>query len=114
MSEALQQETAWRPADSFGLRLLLLRRSLGLKQEEAAKLCGLDNGSWSNWENGKLPRNMAEVVHKIVRATNVDRDWLIWGGDLAPSSTKWKNGDRETAGQRHLYSLGPATLPGIL
>jgi len=113
MSELQEAEHTWRPADSFGVRLLLVRRSLGMSQEEAAVKCGLDNGSWSNWENGKNPRNLAEVVHKIVMATNVDRDWLIWGGDLSPSSTRWETMDDETAGRPGLYLLGPARLPGI-
>jgi transcriptional regulator with XRE-family HTH domain len=113
MSHAEQIESGWRPIDSFAIRLLLVRRALGLTQEEAAEKCGLDNGSWSNWENGKNPRNMAEAVHKIVRALGVDRDWLIWGGDLGPSSTNWLACEGITAGQTPLYLIGPARLPGI-
>lgn len=114
MSEALQVAEHWRPRDSFGNRLLLLRRTLGLSQEEAAAKCGLDNGSWSNWENGKNPRQLAEVVHKIVRATGVDRDWLIWGGDLGSQSTGWLHTEGKGAGQRHLTLLGQARFPGLL
>lgn len=113
MSEALQSEDPWRPQDSFGVRLLLVRRTLGLSQEEAAAKCGLDNGSWSNWENGAHPRQLPEVVHKIVRTFNVDRDWLIWGGELGPSSTKWYPTEDATAGQTHLRLLGAVRLPGI-
>lgn len=113
MSEAVEQAQPWRPMDTFGTRLLLIRKELGLSQEQAAARCGLDDGSWSNWENGTSPRNLPVVVHHIVSALNVDRDWLIWGGGLSPSSTKWYLSEGNSAGQRHLHSLGEVRLPGI-
>ncbi len=70
---------SWVPGDSFSLRLLILRHELGLTQREAAKRCGLDDGSWSNWENGSHPRDMAKVVRQIHDATDVDMPWLMWG-----------------------------------
>ena len=74
------------PEDSFALRLVIIRRHLGLSQEEAAARCGLDDGSWSNWENGTKPRGMDRVVGTIAAGLNVDRDWLMWGGPLSPGS----------------------------
>lgn len=72
--------TTWVPAGSFGVRLLLLRRHLGLTQRQIAARCDLDDGSWSNWEKGSNPRNMPEVVEKVAAATGVDRDWgYAWG-----------------------------------
>ncbi len=70
---------SWVPGDSFALRLLILRHELGLTQREAAKRCGLDDGSWSNWENGSHPRDMAKIVRQIHEATAVDMPWLMWG-----------------------------------
>lgn len=64
---------------SFGSRLVLLRHHLNLTQVEASKLCGLDDGSWSNWERGGRPRRMDEVVESIANATGCNRVWLMWG-----------------------------------
>lgn len=70
---------AWIPEDSFATRLIAARKGRGLTQERAAEQCGLDDGSWSNWENGSKPRAMNEVVRKISIGLNVDREWLMWG-----------------------------------
>lgn len=73
-------DTTWVPADSFANRLRELRRALGrISVEDAATLCGLNDKTWSTWENGRHPQRMHEVVNKIVQATNVDRDWLMYG-----------------------------------
>lgn len=76
---SMSTASSWVPGDSFSLRLLILRHELGLTQREAAKRCGLDDGSWSNWENGSHPRDMAKVVRQIHDATGVDMPWLMWG-----------------------------------
>ena len=57
----------------------MVRRRMGWNIKEASAKAGLDDGSWSNWERGALPRNLAEVVGRIQAATGVDRDWLVWG-----------------------------------
>lgn len=77
-AEVAPQEP-WVPPDSFASRLILVRHHLGLTQVEAAKACGLDDGSWSNWERGSKPRAMDEVVAAIATGLKVDRDWLMWG-----------------------------------
>jgi transcriptional regulator with XRE-family HTH domain len=74
------------PEDTFGLRLIIVRRALGLSQQEAAERCGLDDGSWSNWESGTKPRGLDEVVRTIAERLHVDRDWLMWGGPLRSGS----------------------------
>lgn len=77
---------AWIPEDTFAVRLIAARKGRGLTQAEAAKLCDLDDGSWSNWENGSRPRGMNEVVSKIAGGLKVDRDWLMWGREsICPS-----------------------------
>jgi len=69
----------WTPDDTFGSRLLLVRRALQLTTEEAATACGLVSPTWNTWENGSTPRKLNDVVEKISQALGVDRDWLMWG-----------------------------------
>lgn len=76
---AAHEDAAWVPETTFASRLVLLRHHLGLTQVEAAAKCGLDDGSWSNWERGGKPRGMDQVVEKIAETFNVDRNWLMWG-----------------------------------
>lgn len=99
MSATAEPEEAlgWVPEDNFGLRLIALRKKKGWTQAEAAGKCGVDDGSWSNWENGAMPRDLPSVVEKIVRATDVNRSWLAWGDP----SIRW-NSDAP-----HLTSVPP-------
>jgi transcriptional regulator with XRE-family HTH domain len=76
----------WRPTDTIGARLILMRRELGLTQREAASLSGIPFGQWQGLEDDERhPRALDVKVQRIVRAFNVDRDWLIWGGPLVPN-----------------------------
>jgi transcriptional regulator with XRE-family HTH domain len=79
----MDETQAWRPEDTFGARLVLVRRELGLSQSEAAERCGISGATWATWELGRSPRNMPRQVDKISDALGVDRDWLMWGGQLA-------------------------------
>jgi len=88
MNQTMQiTETPWVPDDTFGTRLRWLRSALGHRQglrkpmpvDQIAALCGFGPASWTNWENGTMPRGMHEIVAKIVEATGVDREWLMWG-----------------------------------
>lgn len=79
---------AWRPEDTFGTRLRLVRYQLGLSVEELSARCGVRTPTWSSWERGTAPRGMNRIVERIAVETGVDRDWLMWGGSLPPS-TKW-------------------------
>lgn len=76
------------PTDSFALRLRLVRFELGASVDEIGAACEVKPATWSKWERGGAPRKMSEVVMRIAEATGADRDWLMWGGPLAPS-TKW-------------------------
>lgn len=78
---------AWIPTDTFGSRLLLVRRQKGMTVEVAAKLCGVAQPTWTTWENGAKPRDHVGAVRKISEALGVDRDWLMWGGPLTDDST---------------------------
>jgi len=50
-----------------------------MTQDEVAQKCGVSRVTWTNWERGAMPRNMAAVVARIHNATGADRDWLMWG-----------------------------------
>lgn len=100
MSEAVSPTSeAWIPADTFAARLVLLRHHLGLSQVEAAERCGLDDGSWSNWERGSSPRRQADVAKAISQGLGVSLKWLLLGGD---ASTRWLD---EPAGQHKDFRL---------
>lgn len=70
---------SWVPADTFGTRLLLIRRELKLTTEEAAARCNLAAPTWNTWENGVTPQKLNEVVEKIHKGLGVNRDYLMWG-----------------------------------
>lgn len=82
-SVALQEppsvEEPWVPELTFGRRLLLLRTSLGLTQQEIARKCGIHPATWNTWEHGSSPREQGEVAKKIADATGVAKEWLLWG-----------------------------------
>ena len=69
----------WVPTTDFGTRLLLARKHAGLTVREAAIRCGLHYATWSTWERGARPADMATVVDAISKGLGVDRMWLIWG-----------------------------------
>jgi transcriptional regulator with XRE-family HTH domain len=79
---------AWVPVDTFAVRLRLIRFELGASVDEICSACQVKPATWSKWERGAEPRRMGAVVMQIAEATGADRDWLMWGGPLAPS-TKW-------------------------
>jgi transcriptional regulator with XRE-family HTH domain len=75
------------PADSFAHRLMLVRAHTGyLTVKDAADRCGLNYGSWSNWERGALPRDLLGVVQKISQGLDIDFDWLLFGGNPRTSA----------------------------
>jgi transcriptional regulator with XRE-family HTH domain len=72
------------PADTFAVRLMLVRHHAGdITIRSAADRCGLNYGSWSNWERGGKPRDLLDTVERISEALSIDRDWLLFGGPLA-------------------------------
>lgn len=85
--------TTWVPADTFGTRLMLLRRHLDLTVEQAAERAGLSHATWSTWERGAMPRNLPSVVTAVVEAFGVDREWLLWG-ELARTQPPTPGGRR--------------------
>lgn len=75
----VQTTDPWVPTDSFGSRLLRIRKEKGMTVEAIAKTCGIAHPTWTTWENGARPRDLLGAVQKICDGTGVDRDWLLWG-----------------------------------
>ena len=76
-----QASLRWVPRDdTFGARLALVRQRFGWNLKEASLACGLPQNSWLEWEsNGRVPRDLAEVVERISRRTGADDYWLLTG-----------------------------------
>lgn len=63
---------------------MLVRAHAGnITIKKAAELCGLNYGSWSNWERGSKPQDIIDVVEKISDGLGIDAQWLMFGGPLA-------------------------------
>jgi len=88
------------PADSFANRLMLARAHADhLSIREAAELCELGRGAWTNWEKGTLPGDIIEVATIVAEKLKVDREWLLFGGQLAQAGPRRSGrGSRSTHG----------------
>lgn len=101
------------PADTFANRLLLARRLNGLTIRAAAEQLakrldaeGEDLGSsWSNWENGRKPRDEAETIRAIAAALDVDEQWLMFGGPLSPAAPPRRRSSKRAAVDTLRYPL---------
>lgn len=77
---AQQAQPGWVPDTAdFGARLALVRWRLGWNVREAERECNISQNLWSNWEHGSMPRNLIEVVNRVVLRTGVNRVWLMTG-----------------------------------
>lgn len=77
------------PVDSFGNRLMLARAHAGhISIREAADLCEIGRGAWTNWEKGARPVDIIDVADVIADKLGVDRDWLLFGGGLSQQNAK--------------------------
>lgn len=97
-----EQERRDIPADTFSNRLILARVHAGwLTVKDAAERCGLNYGSWSNWERGARPRDLLDVVGKISEGLRIDEEWLLFGGPLLSARGRpAKRPGEDTAGYR--------------
>ena len=94
MSDTSERRRGWVPqGETFGDRLYKLRKSTGMNKAEFAIHCGLIPNSYGDWESDiRFPRRLDEVIGKIVDATDVSRDWLMWGdtpSDLGIDPSGW-------------------------
>ena len=78
--DAIDLRDTWIPDDSFGTRLIAVRRHLGLDQVAAAERYGVKRETLSTWERDiSKPRHMAIIVERIAQVTGCDPVWLMWG-----------------------------------
>jgi len=74
------------PADTFGNRLMLARAQAGhISIREAAALCQVGRGAWTNWEKGTTPEYFDDLTDLIAAKLGCDREWLRHGGALRPA-----------------------------
>lgn len=84
--------------EEFRARLKLAREMAGLKQGEAAEALGLDQGSISEWETGKVEPSPGALV-KLAALYGVSIDWLLTGeehhralvaaNESSPTAPQW-------------------------
>lgn len=95
--------TTWVPTLTFAHRLVMVRKQLGLTVEDAAVRCGIPHATWTTWERGTNPRNMATAVEKIEQGLGADRQWLMWG-----TGAQFRCTVRDPSDQRGLLVGAPA------
>lgn len=96
----------WRPGDTFAVRLAALRTELGMNAAQISRLCGIADQTWRNWEDGVGPQDLLAAIETIVEHTGCDRDWLLYGGPLAPPADKatYRGTTRDWAVDRDLVA----------
>ena len=90
----------------FSENLKRLRKSCGLKQEDVAKVLGVDRSAYSYYEGGKTQPSIANLI-KIAHMFKVDVDELI-GNDTAGQQLEF--GSEQGTGYRHETQSGVRTL----
>lgn len=71
------------PADSFRIRLAIVRTEMGWNYDQAEAATGVGSESWRQWEKGL--RHCTDIIgisRKIADATPYDQAWLALGGPL--------------------------------
>lgn len=68
------------PEDTIANRLMLARGRIPIRR--AALLCGLNRGTWQNWEHGLYEPRLSDL-RKIAVGLNRPLHWLAEGGPLA-------------------------------
>ncbi len=81
----------------FSENLKRLRKSCGFKQEDVAKVLGIDRSAYSYYEGGKTQPSITNLI-KIAHMFKVDVDELI-GNDKAGQQLEF--GSEQGAGYRH-------------
>lgn len=73
------------PADSFPVRLAIVRASMGgWNYRQASKATGIGAETWRLWEKRERTcQDMQGVSRKINKATGISFEWLMIGGELA-------------------------------
>ena len=90
----------------FSENLKKLRKSCGFKQEDVAKVLGIDRSAYSYYEGGKTQPSISNLI-KIARMFEVDVDELI-GNDKAECQLGFSS--EQASGYRHEVQSGVRTL----
>lgn len=72
------------PADTFRIRLAIVRAEQGWNYDQAQAATGISSESWRLWEKGA--RHCSDVIGvsaRIAEVTPYDRTWLALGGPLS-------------------------------
>lgn len=94
------------PADSFRIRLAIVRAEMGWNYDQAQAATGISSESWRLWEKGA--RHCSDVIGvsaRIAEVTPYDRAWLALGGPLSReedsplSPSRRRGGSRASNGQ---------------
>lgn len=64
------------------IRIFELRKERGLSQREAAKIFGVSQGTFNNWENSNTQPSIEQLI-SIARFFEVSVDYLIGNADDA-------------------------------
>lgn len=75
--------TYWKPKDSFGKRLRILRLEKSLTTRDLGQVLGVHHKTISLWEHGSTPKNMGEVVAQLSEEYSIDPIWLMWGDSFS-------------------------------
>jgi DNA-binding XRE family transcriptional regulator len=73
-------------AKAVAARLEKVREDLGLFQREIAKLIGVTEGNWSDFENGKRRISLNAAISLIKRVDGVTLDWIYFGIGRPPKA----------------------------
>lgn len=121
MSNTARESFDWIPQpkpETFGSRLKMVREEHDWTIDEIVALCnlGLDvayfnKATWSTWENGAKPRDMAKAVELIHNATHIHRGWLLWGSTSMRKATRHLVGLPSDRDNRY---ASPTNQPPIL
>jgi len=103
------------PVDSFANRLMLARAHAGhISIREAADLCDLGRGAWTNWEKGARPVDVIEVAAVVAEKLGVDQEWLLFGGALGEAERRsLRRRGRETDEVMRRYRSIAEQLPTV-
>lgn len=115
-AQTQEHDAAWVPADSLANRIVLIRRELGIPQDEAAARVGITKRIWRGMEEGRSTRNEVEVLTRVAEAFNVSRDWLIFGGPLngqKPRTVATDSGSKPELPGRSRGSFGLYGMPAV-
>lgn len=74
------------PADTFAVRLAIVRTVKGWNYDQAETATGIGSESWRTWEKGlRRCSDQIGVARLIGEATGISPIWIAHGGSLLPA-----------------------------